>query len=73
MAELAIGLEAPWDSFTYHKATMRNLIRQLGYMIEQMRQALTGLKTSLIFLDIYYSDNNLAFEYLLAEQVEYVL
>lgn len=38
-----------------------------------MRQALTGLKTSLIFLDIYYSDNNLAFEYLLAEQVEYVL
>ena len=48
-AALATGLAAPWGGFPYHEATLRNLTRQLGYVITQTGQALTGLKTSRYF------------------------
>ena len=66
-ADLPIRPAAPWEGFTYHEAMLRNL-RQLGYVIEQMGQALVGLKTSLVSLANVVPDNQLALDYLLAEQ-----
>ena len=48
-AGLATGPAAPWGGFTYHETTLKNLTRQLGYMMEQTRQALTGLRISCFF------------------------
>ena len=49
-AGLTIGLVAPWGGFPHHKTTLRNLTRQLDYMMKQTGQGLTRLKASLVSL-----------------------
>lgn len=67
-AGLALGLAAPWGGFSYHKAALSNLTRQLGYMMEQTGQALTRLKTFLDSLASVVLDSRLALDYLLVKQ-----
>lgn len=64
----AVGLAAPWGTFTYHEVTFQNLPTQIGYLAQRTGNAISKLNSLLDFLANVVTDNKLAPDYLLAGQ-----